>query len=71
MTKPDSKIVLSDDGTMDTVLVCTECREEFRYNYDPEPSEPGDERSDEQAYDDFIDWAIEDAESEHECGGEG
>lgn len=26
-------IELTDDGTMDTVLRCSECREEFRFNY--------------------------------------
>lgn len=28
-------IELTDDGTMDTVLRCSECGEEFRFNYDP------------------------------------
>ncbi len=28
-------IELTDDGTMDTVLRCSECGEEMRYNYDP------------------------------------
>jgi hypothetical protein len=29
-------IELTDDGTMDTVLRCSDCGEEMRYNYDPE-----------------------------------
>lgn len=58
---------LGDDGTMDTVVVCEECGEEMRYNYDPLPRESDDARTDEQAYDDFVEWALEDAESEHEC----
>ena len=56
----DKRIVLSDDGTMDTVLCCTECGEEMRYNFDPQPDS-------EETYDDFVEWAIEDAESDHEC----
>lgn len=98
-------IRLSDDGTMDTVLVCDECGQEMRYNYDPSgPSDPEENRPDdwedcgqcngahpsdfigdcrddvnrwpsqkcierlrEQAYDAFIDWAIDDATDSHEC----
>lgn len=30
-------IELTDDGTLDTVLRCSECGEEIRYNYDGEP----------------------------------
>ncbi len=62
MTK-QSNIVLSDDGTLDTVLVCLSCHEEFRYNYDPDDTESESESD----YDDFVAWAIEDAESEHVC----
>ena len=29
------RIRLGDDGTLDTVVVCTVCGEEARYNYDP------------------------------------
>lgn len=53
-------IVLSDDGTLDTVLVCTVCREEMRYNFAPD--------TDDETYEDFVAWAIEDASAEHECG---
>lgn len=59
-------IILTDDGTMDTVLCCTECGEEMRYNYqsgcDDDP-----ELTDEQAYDAFIESCIDDATAEHEC----
>ncbi len=78
-------IELSDDGTMDTVLRCTDCGEEFRFSYDgpdeqPDTSEwtdgerdwfertgeyPEDRAAD--AYDAFVDWAIEDATNDHEC----
>ena len=52
-------IELTDDGTLDTVLRCSECGEDMRYTYMPD--------SDDDSYDAFVDWAIEDAESEHEC----
>lgn len=59
-------IVLIDDGTLDTVLRCTECDEEFRYNFDP-ILEMEEEDNPDDAYDAFIDWAIKDATDEHEC----
>lgn len=51
-------IELTDDGTLDTVLRCSVCGEEMRYNYDGTSA---------LSYDSFVDWAIEDAEVEHEC----
>ena len=60
-------IRLSDDGTMDTVLMCEDCGEEMRYNYDPNDDGPDFNGSPETGYDAFVAWAIEDAESEHEC----
>ena len=62
-----NRIVLGDDGTMDTVLHCTECGQEFRYNFDA--SDCPDSALDDQ-YNDFISWAIQDAESDHECDKE-
>src|SRR5690242_16284475 len=56
-------IELTDDGTLDTVLRCTECGEEFRFSsetladYDPE----------EMTRDQFIEQCIEDVENEHVC----
>lgn len=65
------RIRLSSDGTMDTVLVCNECGQEARYTYMPDEacdSPEGDsEEEAEQHYEDFIAWAIEDFDSEHEC----
>lgn len=82
------RIRLGDDGTLDTVLVCRECGQETRYNYDgygPDESDrdtqlealaeehPNDslyklaDRLDERAYAEFIEWAIADFDSEHEC----
>lgn len=57
------RIFLGDDGSMDTVFYCLECDEEMRFTYDPseEPEDP------EEAYDDFVYWALRDAQDEHEC----
>lgn len=55
-------IELRDDGTMDTVVGCSECGHEMRFNFDPGPDEEGF-----QDYDDFIDECIETMEEEHEC----
>lgn len=64
MTKQESndRIYLTDDGTMDTVLRCDRCGEEMRYNYDGSSEGDG-----EQTYDEFVDWAISDAEKLHDC----
>lgn len=35
-------ITLSDDGTLDTVLRCDECGDEFRFNWDGAPSDDDD-----------------------------
>ncbi len=51
-----AKIRLTDDGTMDIVLQCSACREEFRFNWDGLGT-----------WDAFVDWAVGDAEGEHEC----
>lgn len=67
-------IELSDDGTMDTVLRCTECGEEFRGNYDAampsgdDESQPDREQDAMDAYDEWVDDFIVDIENEHECG---
>lgn len=68
-------IELGDDGTMDTVLYCTECGEEFRFNYDGGGGFADDDTgevklTDEQAYDAFITSCIEEVEAEHECAKE-
>jgi hypothetical protein len=54
---------LGDDGTLDTVIICNSCGEELRYTFDPDASEPDGE----QAYDDFVTWALEDAADQHDC----
>jgi len=63
-------IELTDDGTLDTVLRCSECGEEMRYNYGSSDwPDPGidDAPTFSDAYDAFIAWAIEDATADHEC----
>jgi hypothetical protein len=60
-------IELTDDGTMDTVLRCTECAEEFRYNYDSSDADIVDPDDNGDKYDEFVAWAIEDATAEHVC----
>ena len=66
-------IELSDDGTMDTVLVCSECGEQFRYNFDGTGLEGGCEHGCApeadcgHEYERFVEWAIEDATGDHEC----
>ena len=66
-------IQLSDDGTLDTVLRCSECGEEFRFSFDGtydddgnEIEEPTDEQAD-AAYGAFVDESIRETSEEHEC----
>lgn len=67
-------IRLGDDGTMDTVLVCEECGEEMRYNYDGGECDHHEDCKSEACardlYEAFVDWAIEDATEDHICGEE-
>lgn len=51
-----AKFELSDDGTMDTVVRCTECGQEDRYNFEPGPDadEDADDTDNEAAYDAFV-----------------
>ena len=78
-------INLGDDGTMDTVVFCSECGQEYRFNFDREMDIPRDDigtykvgndryRSEEQAnaalYDLFITDCIEQITDEHVCGSD-
>ncbi len=55
---------LTDDGTLDTVLKCTGCGAESRYNF----QSVGDEYPQgEEGYNAFIEWALLDADEQHEC----
>ena len=49
-------------GTLDTVVRCTGCGHEVRYNFDTEPSSPTNE-----TYDEFVAWACRDAEESCVC----
>jgi hypothetical protein len=69
-------IELTDDGTMDTVLRCSECGEEFRFNYansgaDEANAETELSDADHEAhYDEWVQSCIEDAEADHACDDE-
>ena len=54
-----SKFQLSDDGTPDTVVECVDCGRELWYNFDG-----GAEGI---TYDDFVTFALLNAEDEHDC----
>ena len=59
---------LTDDGTMDTVVRCENCGQELRYNYASGPFADEDYYTDDEtAYDEFIAYALYDAELEHSC----
>ena len=65
-------IRLTDDGTMDTVIECSDCGEEFRGNYDPWGPDMVDEDEPtaaeaECAYEDFTKDFIDEVEMEHDC----
>lgn len=62
------KFYLSDDGTMDTVVTCEDCGQDARYNWGGECGhENGEHPNEGDCYDAFVEWALEDAETEHEC----
>lgn len=54
-----SDIYLADDGTLDTVFRCRNCGGEERYTF-----AGGDG---EETYEEFLEWAFEDANEGHEC----
>tara|TARA_Y100000296_G_C5091458_1_gene215059 strand:- start:83 stop:307 length:225 start_codon:yes stop_codon:yes gene_type:complete len=53
------QIVLIDDGTLDTVVMCTACNEPFRGTFQPD--------SDSDTYEDFVKWFIKEIADDHEC----
>ena len=71
------RIELTDDGTMDTVLRCSICAEEFRFNQDCLEDIDRDDNlrfiSEEQACeairDEWIEDCIAEIENEHVCEG--
>lgn len=58
------RIVLVDDGTLDTVVRCADCGAELRYNYSE--SDSGIEHQ-HLSYADFVKECIEDMERDHDC----
>ena len=63
-----ANIVLADDGTLDTVIECLECGEQFRFSFASwAESLDDDDEDDQDDYDAFVEWCIEDVEAEHEC----
>ena len=58
-------ILVSDDGTLDTVLVCSDCGAELRYNWDGDSGSHSNAAN--SGYDAFVEWAIEDATTAHVC----
>ena len=63
MTTAQSTIVLGDDGTMDTVVYCTQCGQEFRGTWDDD----GTDDSLTGWHSLVVDWLIADVTAEHEC----
>ncbi len=57
-------LYLTDDGTMDTVIMCDDCGEEMRYN--PDPEEVGAASRDER-HDWRVDAAFDMAKEDHDC----
>ena len=66
-------IRLTDDGTLDTVLECSECGEQLRYNFAnsyPSPDGPSEytrNLTNEVLYQNWVRQIIEDESQEHEC----
>lgn len=67
-------IELTDDGTLDTVLRCADCGEEFRFNYQTADARPVDEigrppteREQQADYDAWLAECIVDVTAEHTC----
>ena len=60
---------LGDDGTMDTVIVCTDCGAEIRFNADEtiHNDDCVNMAGTCGCYDAFIEQCIEDCENDHEC----
>lgn len=52
-------MMLGDDGTLDTVIVCGDCDTEFRFNFDGEG---------ESEYHAFVEICKHDADANHACG---
>lgn len=58
---------LGDDGTLDTVVVCEDCGHEDRYTFAATDPGPNDNRTDDEAYQDFVSDCLRDSDADHEC----
>jgi hypothetical protein len=64
-----AKIVLADDGTLDTVLRCDDCNKEFRFTY--AGYDYGDIKDDDEAYAAFVADMVNALKEEHVCNEKG
>jgi len=60
-------ITLIDDGTLDTILKCTDCGEEFRFNFSPEDDVLLIKTGDQSPYDQFVEECKQEVIDEHDC----
>lgn len=58
MNTPPNRFTLLDDGSFNTVVICSDCGEELWYDY---------HIASEKDYEAFITWALADADAEHIC----
>lgn len=59
------RLVLTDDGTLDTVFECMDCGGRERYNYTN--AEGFTDGCPGENYEGYLAWATEDAEEQHVC----
>jgi hypothetical protein len=60
-------IQLIDEGTLDTVFECSECRKTFRRNFVESGFGEDLTLSDSEAYEAFTEYELREIESEHSC----
>ena len=60
---------LGDDGTLDTVIYCDNCNQEFRFNYSAFDYDAtlDNDLTDEAAYMAFVEWCKDEAAQDHNC----
>lgn len=63
----DGAVIMIDDGTLDTVFTCSRCHRMFRYTFDSARI-AGSLSEGMSEYNDFVDWALDDAIASHEDG---
>ena len=66
----NERIVLGDDGTLDTVVYCRECGREYRGTFDGQGSDIFVSHSIETEYANFVEYLIESVEEDHICESE-